>query len=334
MNDDIIAAAANGNTETVQSLLNRGADINAKDSNGQTALMRAAYEGHLDIVQLLLEYDADINITDEDGWTALQYAQEFEHFEISNLLKDAAFNRRTQIQENQPTRVQTPVSTNPNPQRLPYETPTTSPPPTVIPTYPSGVASPPPQTASPPVAQRDWRNAVIIGSLIGGAILIGLLLTRSPQFAVLPSNNSSNTTSSNQSNQSVTPISQQEALALIERWQTAKKQIFAPPFNRQILAEFNTGEIYESNLGSIIWLKDNNAAYTYRVQKIDSVEQFVADGDQASIEVVITEDRTLKINGKIDRQNTALDTRLVRYNLRSDNGKWKIESYNTIEKIQ
>lgn len=334
MNDDIIAAAANGNTETVQSLLNRGADINAKDSNGQTALMRAAYEGHLDIVQLLLEYDADINITDEDGWTALQYAEEFEHFEISSLLRDAAFNRQTKIQNNQPTKVQTPVSTNPNPQKLPYETPTTSPPPTVIPTYASGVASPQPQTVSPPVAQRDWRNAVIIGSLIGGAILIGLLLTRSPQFAVLPSNNSSNTTSSNQSNQSVTPISQQEALALIERWQKAKKQLFAPPFNRQILAELNTGEIYESNLGSIIWLKDNNAAYSYGVQKIDSVEQFVADGDQASLEVVITEDRTLKINGKIDRQNTSLDTRLVRYNLRSDNGKWKIESYKTIEKIQ
>ena len=47
-----------------------------KTSSGKTALMYAAEKGNLGIANLLLEKGADLNATDNDGKTALQIAQE------------------------------------------------------------------------------------------------------------------------------------------------------------------------------------------------------------------------------------------------------------------
>jgi ankyrin repeat protein len=49
------AAASSGHTEIVQLLLDKGANINAADLNGGTALYYADWNGHTEIVQLLLE---------------------------------------------------------------------------------------------------------------------------------------------------------------------------------------------------------------------------------------------------------------------------------------
>ncbi|MGL6339241.1 MAG: IMS domain-containing protein, partial [Waterburya sp.] len=38
--------------------------------------------------------------------------------------------------------------------------------------------------------------------------------------------------------------------------------------------------------------------------------------------------------GNIDRNASGFDTRLVRYNLESENGQWKIADYQTIRKIK
>jgi len=46
-------AAQNGHTEVVEALLGKGANVNAKDNDGATALMAAVHKGHTDIVQLL-----------------------------------------------------------------------------------------------------------------------------------------------------------------------------------------------------------------------------------------------------------------------------------------
>jgi len=53
----LITAAREGYTETVETLLTKGADVNAK-SKGWTALMAAAQKGHTKIVRLLKQAGA------------------------------------------------------------------------------------------------------------------------------------------------------------------------------------------------------------------------------------------------------------------------------------
>jgi ARC6-like, IMS domain len=139
--------------------------------------------------------------------------------------------------------------------------------------------------------------------------------------------------------QSIPSFTQQEAVNLLERWQNAKSQIFAPPFNRELGAELLTGKSYYDNIGnpegSVAWLQDNASYYTYDLQSIDSIENFAVNEDYATIEVIVTEQRTLYNQyGNIDRNASGFDTRLVRYNLESENGQWKIADYQTIKKIK
>ena len=48
-----MTAARTGRVEPVKLLLARGADVNARERKGQTALMWAAAEGHVEVIQAL-----------------------------------------------------------------------------------------------------------------------------------------------------------------------------------------------------------------------------------------------------------------------------------------
>lgn len=48
-------------------LVERGADVNARDAMGNTALMEALYAGQLDQVEYLLDHGADATVTDRRG---------------------------------------------------------------------------------------------------------------------------------------------------------------------------------------------------------------------------------------------------------------------------
>jgi uncharacterized protein len=64
--------------ETVRLLLDLGADINATDNNGETAMHGAAYQSRWTLVQLLADRHADIDIWNQKnkwGWTPLMIAQ-------------------------------------------------------------------------------------------------------------------------------------------------------------------------------------------------------------------------------------------------------------------
>ena len=62
----------------------------ALDASGQRdSLIRAAGRGHIDTVKALLEAGADLNAKDKEGKTALMYAKEKNHTEIVHLLKKA-----------------------------------------------------------------------------------------------------------------------------------------------------------------------------------------------------------------------------------------------------
>src|SRR4029077_16460168 len=57
--------------ESMKLLLAKGAKINAKDKVGRTALMSAAFAGRTENMRLLLDHEADVDLKDSDGNTAL-----------------------------------------------------------------------------------------------------------------------------------------------------------------------------------------------------------------------------------------------------------------------
>ena len=84
---DLYKACYDGNMETVKKALDKGADVNTKDNDGDTCLMRAGNYGHIEIVSLLLEKGADVNARDEQfGWTAFMWACQKRYTEIVSML--------------------------------------------------------------------------------------------------------------------------------------------------------------------------------------------------------------------------------------------------------
>jgi uncharacterized protein len=79
-------AALSGNLELVKHLVNRGADVNARDKDGKTALMFASRLGNVDVMTLLRDHGADVNIRDKDGKTALMAAAAKGHIEAVRFL--------------------------------------------------------------------------------------------------------------------------------------------------------------------------------------------------------------------------------------------------------
>ena len=73
-------------------LLEHGANIEAKDHEGSTALMKAAERGHTSIVQVLLEYGANVDAKDHLGFTALERAKLLRRRRTAQMLKNT---RRT-----------------------------------------------------------------------------------------------------------------------------------------------------------------------------------------------------------------------------------------------
>ncbi|KAK4444707.1 hypothetical protein QBC34DRAFT_414527 [Podospora aff. communis PSN243] len=72
----LLWAAMEGHEAVVKLLLEKNADIEAKDNDGGTPLLWAAMEGHEAVVKLLLEKNADIEAKDGDGRTPLLLAAE------------------------------------------------------------------------------------------------------------------------------------------------------------------------------------------------------------------------------------------------------------------
>jgi ankyrin repeat protein len=100
-----------GNLAMVNFLIKNGADVNAVDKAGNTALMLAAKNGNItlllqnkdkaeaalkdvdvDIVKLLLDNKADVNVVAKDGTTALMLAAEVGNTEIVKSLLDKGAN--------------------------------------------------------------------------------------------------------------------------------------------------------------------------------------------------------------------------------------------------
>jgi ankyrin repeat protein len=89
----LLDSSRQGHAMVVKTLLAGGkhshADVNAADSLGWTALMLAAREGHEDVLHLLIDQQADVNLRRGDGTTALMDACRHGHSGIADALIEA-----------------------------------------------------------------------------------------------------------------------------------------------------------------------------------------------------------------------------------------------------
>jgi ankyrin repeat protein len=86
----LMIAARCGHADIVQTLLDKGADVDAVDAtHGLTALMLASKAGKPDVVKLLVARGANVKRIASHGKTALKLAEHFGHEEVVKLLRAA-----------------------------------------------------------------------------------------------------------------------------------------------------------------------------------------------------------------------------------------------------
>ncbi|HKO87822.1 MAG TPA: ankyrin repeat domain-containing protein [Burkholderiales bacterium] len=78
-----------GNEEAAQLLMQQGADINARSTNGSTVLMMAAREGRASLAQALINRGAEAGVRNDAGDSALQWSLRHGHMQIARALATA-----------------------------------------------------------------------------------------------------------------------------------------------------------------------------------------------------------------------------------------------------
>ncbi|NJO91290.1 MAG: hypothetical protein HC831_21730 [Chloroflexia bacterium] len=84
--DNLIKAVKWNDKNWLIDFLNKGADVNALNKHGETALMHSAVTGNLEIAQMLLERGAMLDIQSVEGLTALMLAADNGKKEVAELL--------------------------------------------------------------------------------------------------------------------------------------------------------------------------------------------------------------------------------------------------------
>jgi ankyrin repeat protein len=83
----LILAARGGNAAVMEPLVEAGADVNARTSNGTTPLMLAAASGRTDAVEILLDRGADVNAVESTrGLSAAMFAAASDRSAVVELL--------------------------------------------------------------------------------------------------------------------------------------------------------------------------------------------------------------------------------------------------------
>jgi ankyrin repeat protein len=85
-------AVHRGDVKDICDLLDRGADVDARDRYGQTALTLAAHAGHREVVEALIAHRANVNVTAKYGLSALMLALVAGHAEVARILVYAGTN--------------------------------------------------------------------------------------------------------------------------------------------------------------------------------------------------------------------------------------------------
>ncbi len=103
LNKAFLLAVSSKNFEQAEKLLKQGADVNAKDVNGCTALLYISQVGTWNEVEFLLKRGADISATDNDKRTIAHYAASnknadtFHHVAMDSSVWMGAHDRKNRV---------------------------------------------------------------------------------------------------------------------------------------------------------------------------------------------------------------------------------------------
>ena len=102
VNEDLLQGASEGNIALVKRSLELRAELESKNSEGETPLIVAAWYGSPEIVSMLLDGGANINAQDNNGYTAIAKAASLgvgRHYEIVEILIQACANLNLKTKE-------------------------------------------------------------------------------------------------------------------------------------------------------------------------------------------------------------------------------------------
>jgi hypothetical protein len=120
-------------------------------------------------------------------------------------------------------------------------------------------------------------------------------------------------------------FTEQDAVNLVDQWLAAKAKIYAPPYATQLVASLTTGAVYEELMepgGSIDWLRQNKAYYTYGSHKATSVGGFLSNDNMAQVDILVQQELSYYENGRLSRNEKVSE--VYQFSFRLENGAWKI----------
>ncbi|MCX6773997.1 MAG: ankyrin repeat domain-containing protein [Candidatus Micrarchaeota archaeon] len=101
LNSRLFKAASAGKDNVIMSLLDEGADLNAKDSHGWTALSLAVFYCNAKTCEILISRGADVNTRDIIGDTPLHWAAFHGHISICKILVENGADLRAEGKSNE-----------------------------------------------------------------------------------------------------------------------------------------------------------------------------------------------------------------------------------------
>ncbi len=148
--------------------------------------------------------------------------------------------------------------------------------------------------------------------------------------------NSLNNSSTSLSNTEKSDLTEEQALETVQQWYKSKAQIFAPPFDLSLVDKLTTGKLHDKTtnsdpeIGTVAWLRTNNAYYTYNKSQITRILKFSNSGLTPYIKIRVDEELYLHHADKIDQRNSGEHKSDFIYFFDKDNGTWKISEYSKV----